>query len=196
MIAYLLASLPFPRLDEPPALTPDAFLDACGRVLSAARFRELAHAFAAPVEPVDEALRTDAAPLGATARAWDERIAHVDDAIVRARCASTGRDPQAHLRNPAGYRVDVVEAVARAFENDDPGARERALDALRWRLADELAATEPAGFAALFARAVQVRLATRRADWSADAGWARLEAMLRRIERPMGDAEPGGAIDG
>ncbi len=195
MIAYLLASLPTPRMDEPPALTPDAFLEACGRFLSAPRARELAAAFAAPFDPTVPVAELDRAAaeaaMGATARAWAERVAHVDDAVVRARCARTGNDPLPYLQHPAGYRVDVAEAVARAFEDADPGSRERALDALRWRLADELASTEPAGFAALFARAVQVRLAARRAAWSVDAGWAALEATLRRIERSMENARPG-----
>lgn len=185
MIAYLLASLPTPRLGEAPAVTPGAFMDACGRILSEARTRELASAFAPPVDPAEAAAQDVEPPLGPTARAWSERAAYVDDAVARARSARTGRDPHGHLRQPSGYRVDVVEAVNRAFDAADPGIRERALDALRWRLADELAATEPAGFAALFARAIQLRLAARHAAWSVDTGWAALEATLRLLERPL-----------
>lgn len=196
MIAYLLASLPTPRLGEAPAVTPEAFMDACGRILSEARTRELASAFAPPIDPAEAAAQDVGSPLGPTARAWRERAVYVDDAIVRARSARTGRDPQGQLRHPSGYRVDVVEAVARAFDAPDPGVRELALDALRWRLADELAATEPAGFAALFARAVQLRLAARRAAWSVDAGWAALEATLRRLERPLAGAASAEATHG
>ena len=184
MITYLLASLPTPRLGEAPPLTSHAFLEVCRRVLSEPRARELASAFAAPVEPSDRDAPGGEGPLGPTARAWAERVEHVEDAVVRARCARTGRDPEPYLRRPAGIRVDVVEAVARAFEAADPGVRERSLDDLRWRLADELATTDPAGFAALFARAVQLALVERRAAWGADAGWAGLEAALRRLEGP------------
>lgn len=196
MIAYLLASLPTPRLDDPPALTPEAFMEACGRILSDARTRELASAFAPPADPTEDVARDVEPPLGPTARAWGERAGHLEDAVVRARSARTGRDPEGHLRHPGGYRVDVVEGVARAFDAPDPGVRERALDALRWRLADELAATEPAGFAALFARAVQLRLAARRTAWSVDAGWAALEATLRHLEIPAEAAEGTGATHG
>ena len=63
---------------------------------------------------------------------------------------------------------------------------ERALDELRWRLADELRVNDPDGFAALVARAVQLRLAWRRAGWDEDAGWRVLEAAQRRIEERHG----------
>lgn len=196
MIAYLLASLPTPRLGDAPTVTSDAFLEACGRVLSDARNRELAAAFAPPAEPTDRDARSDESSLGPTARAWAERVDHVEDAVVRARCARTGRDPEPYLRRPQGIRVDVVEAVARAFDAADPGVRERSLDAVRWRLADELATSDPAGFAALFARAVQLALAERRAAWGVDAGWAALEAALRRLEGPPEASRPGEAADG
>ncbi|MDF1521536.1 MAG: hypothetical protein P1P87_01790 [Trueperaceae bacterium] len=173
-------------------MTSDAFLEACGRVLSDPRAVELASVCASPIEPTDGVHEAAAAALGPTARAWAERVDHVEDAIVRARCARTGRDPEPYLRRPQGIRVDVLEAVARAFDAPDPGVRERALDALRWRLADELAATQPAGFAALFARAVQLRLAARRVAWNVDAGWAALEAALRHLEPPVLGPESGG----
>ena len=106
----------------------------------------------------------------------------MSDEVVRSRCARTGQDPAPHLRDPAGVRVDVRAAVRAAFETPHPAARERALDALRWRLADELAKTEPLGDAALVARAVQLGIAWRWAAWDADAGWAALETNLRRFE--------------
>lgn len=193
MIGYLLASLPTPRWGEPPPVGRAAFLEACGRVLPRARQRELATAFADPgAGPASEDLEGDAPAAGTVARAWADLAAHVDDAVVRARGARTGRDPRPFLRHPPGLRVDVRQAVADAFEGLDPAAREVALDRLRWRLADELAALAPDGFAALYARAVQVRLAERRLAWDVDAGWAALEATLRRLEQPL-EATPGGS---
>ena len=183
MIAYLLASLPTPRLGEAPTVTSDGFLEACGRVLSGPRARELAAAFAPPVEPREPGAPAQGRSLGPTARAWAERVEHVEDAVVRERCARSGRDPEPYLRRPPGIRVDVVEAVARAFEAADPGVRERSLDGLRWRLADELATTDPAGFAALFARGVQLALAARRSAWGVDAGWAGLESSVAAPRR-------------
>ncbi|NBC94949.1 MAG: hypothetical protein GVY27_01190 [Deinococcus-Thermus bacterium] len=177
MLPYLLASLPSPRLGETPETDPDAFLDTCGRFLGDDRAQELAAALGRDAAP------SRAGGASAAARAWSELAAHVNDEIVRHRCARVGRDAAPHLQRPAGVRVDVRTGVREAFEAPNPAARERALDALRWRLADELAATEPLGAAALVARAVQLGIAWRWAGWDADAGWATLEAHLRRIEQ-------------
>jgi hypothetical protein len=188
MLPYLLAGLPTPRLGEAPEMGMDAFLDACGRFLSEDRVRELAAAAGRDVPPV-------AGRPSAAARAWAELAARVEDRVVRARCARDGRDPAPYLRGPPGVRLDVDEAVAEAFATPHPAARARALDELRWRLADELGRADPAGFAALVARAVQLGIAWRWADWDAEAGWVVLEAHLRRLEP---DAVPaaGEAADG
>ena len=198
MLPYLLASVPAPRLGQRPEVGVDDVAATCRRFLSEPRARELADALGADGEPgePDEPDEPDARPSaeprpGRVARAWADLAAQVDDAVVRVRCARGHLDPAPYLQHPTGFRVDVVQAVAHAFEAPHPGVRERRLDALRWRLADELAATSPAGFEALYARAVQLRLAWRRAAWDADAGWVVLEAELRRIE-----GQASGSTDG
>ncbi len=206
MLPYLLASVPAPRRGERPEVGAADVAATCRRFLSEPRARELADALGAEAEP-DEPDEPDdrrglGSPgsdgLGAVARAWADLSAQVDDAVVRARCARDHRDPAPHLRHPAGFRVDIVTAVAAAFETPHPSARERRLDDLRWRLADELAATSPAGFAALYARAVQLRLAWRREAWDADTGWRVLKASLRTVEdaasgRSAESADPSAA---
>jgi hypothetical protein len=214
MLPYLLASLPTPTLGAVPDLTIDAFLETCGRVLDAPRLATLARAAGAPplrvADPAAPSGAAGAASSGATPaatpaatkrplataaeRAWDELAARVDDAVVRARCARPKRDPEPFLRHPPGLRIEVEEAVARAFAAPHPGLRERALDELRWRLVDELARTAPDGFAALFARAVQLRLAWRWAAWDAEAGWRALEAGLRVVDATAGT--PPGSAEG
>jgi hypothetical protein len=194
MVAYLLASLPAARLGEVPEVAPEAFLASSRGFVGAARTRELAWALGLPdpaaTAPADASVPL-ASPTAAAAtgdppdeatRRWADLSAQVDDAIVQRRCARDRRDPAPHLRNPAGFRVDVAEGVAAAFALPDPGARERALDELRWHLAGELAHPVPDGFGALLGRAVQLRLAWRWAAWDAEAGSSALEALLRRIE--------------
>jgi hypothetical protein len=176
MLPYLLASLPTFALGARPTLTTEAFLEACGRVLDARRLAALARAVGVAAAP------TAAQHAPAEERAWGVLDARIEDAVVRARCARAQRDPTPFLRHPPGLRLDVEEAVARAFATPHPGVRERALDELRWRLADELARTAPDGFAALFARAVQLRLASRWAAWDTEAGWRVLEADLRSVD--------------
>jgi len=185
MLPYLLAGLPAPRLGATPPIEIDAFLDGCRRFLSEERTRELASA-------AGDAAGARSSAAARTWAAWNDRL---DDQIVRQRCARDRRDPRPYLRASDGLRLDLVEAVAEAFEAPHPGARERALDELRWRLADELAGTAPLGFEALYARAVQLGIAWRWARWDVDAGWAVLEGRLRRIEQDAA-AGPGGSGDG
>jgi hypothetical protein len=177
MVAYLLASMGTPTLGETPDMAPEAFLEACRLFVSASRWRDLTIAV--------DGTRVEAGhappPHDAAARAWQEAAALVDDAVVLRR-SERRRDHHAPGRRSTGFRVDVIEGVARAFEAPHPGARERALDRLRWRLADELASTAPDGFAALLARAVHLRLAWRWARWDAEAGWSELESQLLRLE--------------
>lgn len=189
MLAYLLASLPTPRLGDVPDLTIEAFLEACGRVLDAPRLASLERAAHGAPPPL-------AAPRAAPAaeRSWSELAAYVDDAVVRVRAERTSRDPDPFLRHPPGLRIDVQEAVARAYAAPHPGLRERALDELRWRLAEELARSAPDGFGALYARAVQLRLAWRWATWDAEAGWRALEAGLRVVDVAAG-TPAGSAVD-
>lgn len=196
MLPYLLASVPAPRLGQRPEIGIGDVAATCRRFLSEPRARELADALGVDDEPGEPDERPGAHTdlrRGPVARAWADLAAQVDDAVVRVRCARDHRDPAPYLKHPDGFRVDVVQAVAYAFEAPHPGVRERRLDDLRWRLADELAATSPAGFEALYARAVQLRLAWRRTAWDADAGWRVLEAELRRIEDQASGSAGGGA---
>ncbi len=188
MIAYLLASLPTPRLTEPPSIEPATFVERCRGFVSEERWRDLVEllgpdsqdARAARPTPSDRS-QTDR-KLDPVARAWSDLSAQIDDAVAVHRATNARRDPNPYLRRPSGHRVDVTAAVEAAFALPNPGARERALDELRWRLAGELALGALDGFAALFARAVQLRLAWRWAKWEAEAGWAALEANLRQLE--------------
>jgi hypothetical protein len=177
MVGYLLASMPTPALGETPGTVPDAFLEACRGFVSASRVRDLTIAM--------NGVPADAGRAGpahdAAARAWQEAAALVDDAVALRR-SERRRDHAVPTRRSTGFRVDVAETVARAFDEPNPGVRERALDRLRWRLADELASTAPDGFAALLARGVHLRLAWRWARWDAEAGWSALESTLRRLE--------------
>jgi hypothetical protein len=178
VIAYLLAGLPTPRLGVAPEFEPDAFLEQCRGFVSEPRWHDLAAVLG---EPVPE--ETATGPNDSAARAWADLTAQVDEAVGRQRSGRGRREASPpRLRRSKGYRVDVVQAVAKAFEAPHPGVRERALDELRWRLADDVALGDPDGFAALLGRAVQLRLAWRWAGWAEEAGWTALEATLRRIE--------------
>jgi hypothetical protein len=193
MLPYLLASLPAPRLGATPPIEIDAFLDACRRFLSEERIRELAAATHGATAGSDDPAHEGGpgARSSAAARAWAASSAALDDQVVRQRCARDRRDPGPYLRAPEGLRIDLAQAVTEAFASPHPGTRERALDQLRWHLADELATTAPLGFEALYARAVQLGIAWRWERWDVDAGWAVLEAHLRRIEQDVAAGPDG-----
>ncbi len=190
MLAYLLASLPPARPTTRPEITPRAFLEACRGFVTPTRLRDLADVLRLPPEPEPESAGASGPWDGHAAgprrdratRAWFDLEAQVDAAVARARSQRAKRDLRNVRRDVVGYRVDVVQSVAAAFALPHPGVRERALDALRWRLADEFAAADPDAFPALLARAVHLRLAWRHAGWDAEVGWAALEASMREIE--------------
>ncbi|MBW6455256.1 MAG: hypothetical protein K0A98_05175 [Trueperaceae bacterium] len=194
MIAYLLASLPTPRLGDTPDVALDTVLERSAGFVGDDRARDLAWVLG--VRPANERagagddavgeaspVKEPRPPLSDPATlAWAQFADLIDDAVVLERCARAKIDPQPYLRKPAGFRVDVSEGVAAAFGQPHPGAREHQLDELRWRLADELRVGDPDGFGALVARAVQLRLAWRRAGWNEEDGWRVLERAQRRIE--------------
>ncbi len=180
MIAYLLASLPTARLGERPEMGLDEFVERCRGFVSEQQWHDLntlLGPWPTPKQAPEVPETRDPATL-----AWADLSDQIEDAIARYRGTRAKRDPSDALREPFGYRVDVVEGVAHAFSLPHPAARERALDELRWRLADELGLSGRADFAELFARAVQLRLAWRWDAWDEEGGWAALEAALRQIE--------------
>jgi len=182
MIGYLLASTPSPRLGERPDITPEAFLERCDGFLSEEQHHDLraSMAFASPAGD------SVASPRDAAARGWAEEARQVDRAVARER-AARARGAAADASAWHGpVRGDIRQAVAQAFGAPHPGARERALDVLRWGRVDEIGRADPDGFGALIARGVQLQLAARQMTWDVDAGWAALEAALRQIEDDRG----------
>jgi hypothetical protein len=174
MITYLLASLPTPQFGAAPITPPEALVLACGDLLAPAQLADLRSAAGIAGGATD--------PHTAAGRAWADLEAQVVDAVTRERAERLRSDPAPELLRPQGYRADIRVRVAAAFAAADPAARERALLALRWSLADDLAAAAPDGFAALLARAAQTAIAARLAGWDAEAGWRAFEGMLTRWE--------------
>ncbi len=182
MIGYLLASTPSPRLGVRPDITPEAFLERCEGFLSEDQYHDL-RASMAFASPAGDSVPW---PRGASAQGWAEDARQLDLAVARERAARAKRasPDAAELRGPV--RGDIRQAVAQAYGAPHPGARERGLDALRWRCVEEVGRSDPDGFGALVARGVQLQLAAREMTWDLDDGWAALEAALRQIEEDRG----------
>lgn len=171
-LGYLLASLPMLFPDRPPAITAEAFRAACSAALGAAD--------AAAAEALLDGRTEDSGHPAV--RAWRELDAAVAGAVGRRRLALRGNAAGALAFEPpetGACPLWLMRAVDDAFAAAvDPLAREDALMRVRWAAAESLAGPDPLSRGRLFAYAVQLRLALRRAALSSETGAARLEAAL------------------
>jgi hypothetical protein len=170
---YFAASLPRLALGETPPLSREAFLALCRDHLTPADM--------AQVEALSAPATADKGQ--GFVRAWRAAETRLRNACARARAARRREDAASHLRPQEG--ADMAEkTVADAFGQADPLARERMLDRFRWQVIESLAGTNPFAPEALFAYALKLGLAARRAAQDPAEGAARAEALVAR--------EPGG----
>lgn len=155
---YLIASLPALDMEHAPVLTSDAFDVLCREHLAPAD--AAAAAALATGEPSDHPY----------ARAWHNLETLVRNAIARQRALRQSADIAQHQRPASGYDVRLERAVEEAFQAPDPLQRERQLDALRWRLAEELQGLDPLDVRVVLAYALKMRLAGRWAARTFEAG--------------------------
>jgi hypothetical protein len=171
--AYLLSTLPsFGPYDTPP-MTVDVLVERCRPYLGESELRAL-------TEP--EAAAVSGGEPGDVARRWLDGERQLRNAVARRRSAAWGVSPEPYLREHEGFRVEIEDGVGRAYDAGDPLERERALDALRWRLLDDLAGVVPWGFAALFAYGQRLRIAQAWASRNVDDGRRWLQETLDRLE--------------
>lgn len=173
MYVYLLATLPGFGLDDPPPMGVADLCDRCRPLVP----EEVVAALADP-----EAAAEGTGPVAEVARRWRDGERQLRNAVARRRAARWNVPPDAWLRPHAGFRVDVEDEVARAFETPSPRVQARVLDALRWRLLDDLAREDAQGLPALFAYARRLDLAEAWARRTPAAGRAALGRALERIE--------------
>ncbi len=169
-LGYLLASLPMLFPERSPAVSEEAFLSACATALSSADA-----AAAALLVQGGEAPSTHPYVC-----AWRDLEAAIASAIGRRRLARRGGAVGEFAPPPtAACPVWLTRMVDAAFESaPDPLQREEALLRVRWAAAETLGGFDPVSKGQLFAYAVKLRLALRRAALDAERGRARLEAAL------------------
>ena len=126
---YLVSSLPLLRLDDPPPLTSEAFLELCRAHLAEARFRRL---LAADLIPEGE-------PGGAADGGWRAWETYVRNLLAAVRGTALRRETGDSLRPELDVFPGDRRRVEEIMNEGDPAARERALDELRWRRLDDLA---------------------------------------------------------
>lgn len=174
MYAYLLSTLPDFGPEGVPPMAPEELLERCRAFLPSRELTALA-------DP--EAAANGSGDAAETARRWLDGERQIANAIARRRATFWDLGPAGQARDHRGFLVMVEEGVASAFDAPHPLARQRALDALRWRLLDELAGPVPWGFPALFAYAQRLRIAWQWAERDPALGREALGRTLDAIEQ-------------
>lgn len=165
---YLVASLPMLRLGEKPSMDAVAFRAACAGHLSDEEM--------ADVEAILENREPKAGGTPAV-RWWNDEV-QLRDAVVRIRAKNRGADASRFIRPHDGFSVAIEKRVADAFTRPNPLEQEMELDRARWALADELALTDPFGFAGVLAFAAKVRLTDRWAQMDEEVGKMKIEKLI------------------
>jgi hypothetical protein len=171
-LTYLLASLPFLTLGNPPPLQPEDLLA-----------RALPHLSPAEAEILRDLLSTGGQRANHPfALAWRSLDTQMRNAIVLVRAQRLKRLPDPFLRPVEGtVRLDIRAAVEEAFQAPNPMERERRFDRARWRLLDELAGPDPFTLESLFAYALKLRLVVRWAALRPDVGEAVLDREVEHL---------------
>lgn len=171
-LGYLLASLPMLLPERAPTLTVEAFISACESAVGKA------DALAARLLVTGSSEASDHPAV----KHWRDLEAAIAIAVGHRRLARKGTSASAGeftAPETALCPVWLTRMVDAAYESaPDPLAREEALMKVSWAAADELGGFDPVAKGQLFAYAVRLRLATRRAARDAKAGAARLEQAL------------------
>ena len=163
-LEYFIASLPMLAQGRPAAISPEAFQEACDSSLSPA----LAGAV--------RAILDDQEADDPFVRAWRARDTQIRNAVARRRAARLGV-PAPAVRPFDGFDAQVEPAVNAAFEEKDPLRREQALDALRWRVAEDLQGVAPFSAAVVLAYAAKLRILAREGAIDEAAGRERFRQL-------------------
>ena len=169
---YLAASLPALSIEGPVPIGRERFLEACAPELPA---RALAD-----VVMLLEGREREASH--AWIRAWVNRDTQLRNALARLRSAKADVDEAPYLREHEGFEVFLEKSAAEIMGRPNPLERELALDRLRWKMAESMAAFEPFGLPAIFSYALRLRIALRWSGLTPDRG---REAVRKLIDTTM-----------
>ncbi len=163
---FFIATLPHLLPAEPPAVTVAWFLER-----AQANLRD-------PDWDLLTALVEDRPHRHGLVQAWRRHETQLRNAVARHRAARAETDPAPWLREHEGYDVSLERGVAQAFQAADPLQRERLLDGLRWRRAEELAGYDPFAVDVVLIYFLKLRIAERASQRDADTGRERRRTLL------------------
>jgi len=123
---------------------------------------------------------------------WQAKETQLRNAKARARAAQLGVEVHAHLRQHAGYDMEIEDAVTNAYTKENPLERERELDRCRWHIAEQLAQGDLFRLETILAFAVKLRMAERWADMRNENGQQAVEEFVGANARWEGRDDPRG----
>jgi len=162
---YLIASLPSLSVDQKVPLSSEKFLQACEEQLAA---HDAAAAYA---------LMTQGASAHPFVVAWRDKEAILRNAVAQQRARIRGIEATRWLHRTEGCDLMIERQVEEAFQQTDPLRVERALDAIRWRVAEELAGVDPLSVGVVLAYAIQLGIVMRWNVLQADQGMDAFERL-------------------
>jgi hypothetical protein len=166
---FLISSLPGLRLGEKPFYASEAFLEQCRPHLAPERFADLA------------AVRLLPAAAGAcccdTAQRWRDFEVFLRNRLAEWRAARTQGDAERWRRPEADVFPSLQREIDEALAAPEPLARERALDALRWRHLDGLVPGHELDFDALVNYRLRLQLVEKWADLDPERGRVRVREL-------------------
>ncbi|MBP5545449.1 MAG: DUF2764 family protein [Kiritimatiellae bacterium] len=186
---YFISSLPMLLEDQPAKISPAAFAEMCGDQLDpalAAAANEMLGASSRPDAPPSSPNSASSRPVGAVLQTapsshpflaeWRDREIQLRNAVAAERARRLGATRPAP-RDAHGCEAMITQGVAQAFAAKDPLQRERALDALRWRILDELQGIAPFTEAAVLSYAGKLALNARRFSIEDDKGMEKFKSL-------------------
>lgn len=156
MTDFLVSSLPAMRFGAPPPMTADDFCAKCATDMGAEDCAALAAMVGGKLSTAT-----------ALARRWNDLATQLRN--VLATCRAKGKPFKPH---PAeGCELFWQNQIAQAYAENDVMKRDEALDRVMWNAAGELeSALSPLGLGAIYAYAVRLCIAIRRAKISTAEG--------------------------
>ena len=148
-LIYLISSLPLLSFGAPPGISPDAFLLTCRE--------QLGDADAAAAEALLNG-RPLAHPF---VEAWSDKETVLRNAVARQRARVAGTNAARWQRATRGCDSQIETGIEDAFQETDPVNKEKALDKVRWTIAEELAGPDPLSLSTVLAYAVKLAIVSR-----------------------------------
>lgn len=147
-------------LDSDVSHTPEDFFESCKHLLSFQDREDLERVVNGKPETVCHPF----------IQQWLWRENQLKNALVFARTARLHINPQQFLREPEEIGRNSASVAAEILSKQNPLEKERTLDAYRWQLLDELAASDYFGVSSLFSFILKLKLVMRWKSFNEEKG--------------------------